>query len=114
MDEETSRPVLVQVTPIEAGREIGWSASVAEQLGARIDDLRQAIAEGTRAVAESLPELGGAAGWRLNEVSASFGLALTAEAGVILSKASAATTFDVTVSFARAHDPPASRNTEDV
>jgi hypothetical protein len=70
-------------------------------LSARIDDLRHAIGEGTRTVAESLPELASPTGWRLNEVTASFGIALTAEAGVILSKASAATTFDVTVTFAR-------------
>ena len=38
----------------------------------------------------------------IKEVAASFGITLTAEAGVILSKASAEATFEVTVTFARA------------
>jgi hypothetical protein len=99
MGEAAAGRVLVQVVSIDAGREIGWGSKLAERLSDRMEDLRDAIAEGTQAVADSLPGLPSTTGWRLGTVSASFGLALTAEAGVILSKASAGATFDVTVSF---------------
>jgi hypothetical protein len=92
--------VLVQVMPAaSAGREIGFGANVAERLEARLDDIRRAIASGATAVAESLGGLPSAQGWQLDEVSASFGITLTAEAGALLSKASAGATFDVTVTY---------------
>jgi len=93
--------VLVQVVPVDEGREIGWGASTAEQLRNRMEDIRRAIAEGAKAVADSLEGLPVAKGWRLGEVSASFGVTLTAEAGVILSKATAGATFEVTVLYKR-------------
>ncbi len=43
---------------------------------------------------EAMPH---ASGWRVEEVSGSFGLSLAAEAGVVLTKASAETTFEVKV-----------------
>jgi hypothetical protein len=103
MNSTDSGKVLVQVVPVEEGREIGWGASVAEQLGDRLEDIRRAITAGAKAVADSLAGLPGAQGWRLGEVEASFGVTLTAEAGVILSKASAAATFEVKVLYQRDH-----------
>lgn len=94
--------VLVQVVSAEAGREIGWGSSQVEALGERLADVREAVVSGARAVADSLPGLPSADGWRLGEVSGSFGVCLTAEGGVILTKASAAVTFEVTVTFQRA------------
>jgi hypothetical protein len=92
--------VLVQVMAgASAGREIGFGANVAERLEGRLDDIRRAIASGATAVAESLGGLPSAQGWHLDEVSASFGITLTAEAGALLSKASAGATFDVTVTY---------------
>jgi hypothetical protein len=96
-----SGPVLVQVVDVKGGRQIGWRDNLAEQLGDRSEDIRRAIAVGSRAVADSLPGLPGAQGWRMGEVSASFGVTLTAEAGAILSKASAGATFEVTVTYQR-------------
>jgi Trypsin-co-occurring domain 1 len=93
--------VLVQVVPVESGREIGWGSSTVEAFRDRFEDVREAVVSGTRAVADSLPGLPSAEGWQLNEVSGSFGICLTAEAGVILTKASAAATFEVTVTFQR-------------
>jgi hypothetical protein len=52
-------------------------------------------------VADSLPGLPSADGWRLGEVPGSFGISLPAEAGVILTKGSAGVTFEVTVTFER-------------
>ena len=54
-----------------------------------------------RAVADSLPGLPSTDGWRLGEVPGSFGISLAAEGGVILKKASAAVTFEVTMTFQR-------------
>jgi hypothetical protein len=102
MNEPETAPVLVQVEALEAGREIAFGANLAEQLGDRLDDIRRAIRSGTKAVADSVGDLPDARGWRLGEVSASFGVTLTAEAGVILSKASAGATFEVTVKYERA------------
>lgn len=96
---QSERTVLVQVVPVDEGREIGWSGSTAELLRSRLEDIREAIAQGAKAVAESLGELPGARGWHLGEVSATFGVTLTAEAGVLLSRASAGATFEVTILF---------------
>jgi len=95
------KKVLVQVVPVDEGREIGWGESTAEQLRNRLEDIRLAVKEGAKAVADSLEGLPGAKGWRLGEVSAKFGVTLTAQAGVILSSTSAGATFEVTVLFKR-------------
>ena len=101
MDTTGSEQVLVQVVDVRAGREIGWGTSLAEELGKRLDDIRVAIAAGAKTVAGSLVGLPSAQGWQLEEVSASFGVTLTAEAGALLSKASAGATFEVQVTFHR-------------
>src|SRR4051812_14727776 len=97
--------VLVQVVAErpQDGREIAWGApNVAESLDRRLGDIRLAITSGAAALAESLPGLPAAEGWELGEVSASFGVTLTAEAGALITKASAEATFEVTISFQRA------------
>jgi hypothetical protein len=101
MEASESGPVLVQVVEVEGGRQIGRVADLAEQLGDRMEDVRRAIAVGARTVADSLPGLPGAEGWGMDEVTASFGVTLTAEAGAILSKASAGATFEVCVTYRR-------------
>lgn len=101
-----SDPVWVQVIDVDvsANREITFRKNVAEALSGREDDIRGAIEAGSKSVASSLKSLESPEGWRLREVSASFGITLTAEAGVILSKASAGATLEVSVKFTRA-DP---------
>jgi hypothetical protein len=93
--------VLVAVVDVRSEGEIGWGSGVAQQLQDRLDDVRQAIVSGSQAVAGSLPALPSAADWSLSKVSASFGITLAAEAGVILSKASAEATFEVAIEFTR-------------
>jgi Trypsin-co-occurring domain 1 len=95
---EAGGQVLVQVV-VEEGREIGWGSNLAERLDERLDDIRRAMVSGARAVSASLDGLPKTEGWKLGEVSASFGVTLTAEAGVVLSKASAGATFDVTLTY---------------
>ena len=99
--------VWVQVVPVDAGREISWGSNRVQNLADRLEDVKAAIAAGARAVAESLTGLPTAAGWELDEVTGSFGLSLTAEAGVILTKASVETTFEVTVTYYKLSTPPA-------
>lgn len=101
MDESRADSVWVQVVELDEGREIGWGSNLARQLGDRAEDLRAAIRAGSATIAESLASVQSPGGWQLTEVSASFGVTLTAEAGVILSRASGAATFDVTVRFER-------------
>jgi len=100
-DSNAKEKVLVQVVSVGGRREIGWGSSTAEELRNRLEDIRGAIAEGAKAVADSLEGLPGAEGWQLGEVSAKFGVTLTASAGVILSTASAGATFEVTILYKR-------------
>jgi hypothetical protein len=95
--------VLVQVAPAaEAGREIGWDGpNIAERLDRRVDDIRRAVVSAAMAIAQSLPGMPEATDWLLEELSASFGITLTAEAGALVTKASAGATFEVTVTFKR-------------
>ena len=93
--------VLVQVVELDQRRQIGWGTNVAERLVDRADDVRHAITRGGEVVASSVAELQAIEGWRLGQVSATFAVTLTAEAGAIVSKASAEATFEVTVTFQR-------------
>jgi hypothetical protein len=101
VDEQGSEQVLVQVFQVESGEEISWQEHLAERLQERLADIRAAIVAGSETISQSLTSLASAEGWQLGEVSASFGITLTAEAGVILSKAAAGATFEVTITFTR-------------
>jgi len=101
-EEVAAKPVQIQVVEMESGREINWSSNLSESLESRLEDIRSAIASGCNAVSHSLASLPAAEGWKLGEVSASFGITLSAEAGVILTKASASSTFEVTVKYQHA------------
>jgi hypothetical protein len=106
MTEASPGRVLVQVVPVENGREISWGSNKVQSLEQRLADIKAAIASGAAAVADSLGTLPRPEGWQVSEVSGSFGLSLAAEAGVILTKASAETTFEVTVTFERVEPSP--------
>jgi hypothetical protein len=95
--------VWVQVLDVDVadGREIAFGRNLVQQLTGRTDDVRGAIEAGTQTVAKSLKSLDSPQGWKLGEVSAKFGITLTAEAGVIVSSATAGATFEVSVTFTR-------------
>lgn len=97
--------VWVQVIDVAVARdrEMIFGQSLAEGLCDRQDDIRGAIEAGSQAVAKSLESLASPEGWKLGEVSASFGITLTAEAGVIVSTAAAGSTFQISVKFTRAN-----------
>jgi Trypsin-co-occurring domain 1 len=96
--------ILVQVVPTQGGRQISWGSGKAELLAARVSDLRAAIESGVSSLSESIPSLTSPAGWQLSEFKGTFGITLAAEAGVILSKASAEAAFDVEITFKRRDD----------
>lgn len=98
-----SERVLVQVIDVDVAsdRQITFGRSLAEGIADRQEDIQGAIEAGSQTVAKSIEALPSPKGWRLGEVSASFGITLTAEAGVIVSKASAGATFEVSVKFTR-------------
>ena len=93
--------VSVQVVDVTDGRQISWGSSAVERLGDRLADVRAAIIAGAAAINIDFDALPAQPGWQVNEVSATFGVALTAEAGVVLSKAAMEATFEVTVTLQR-------------
>lgn len=103
MAEAEPERVWVQVIDMDvaADREITFGKNLAEELNRRADDIRSAIEAGSKSIARSLTSLESPKGWGLSEVSAKFGITLTAQAGVILSTASAGATLEVSVKFTR-------------
>ncbi|WBB91417.1 CU044_2847 family protein [Verrucosispora sp. WMMC514] len=95
-----SADVLVRVVDVTAGRAIG-RASVVDKLQDRIAELRAGMLAGARAVSADLDQLPERQHWQVSELSATFGVTLTADAGVVLSRAGAEATFEVTVTFTR-------------
>lgn len=74
---------------------------LAVSLESRTEDIKRALEVGARAVSGGLDGMSTPSGWEVNEVSAAFGISLTAEAGVVISKATTGATLEVTVKFAR-------------
>ncbi|GGL95916.1 CU044_2847 family protein [Nakamurella endophytica] len=93
--------ILVRVVPAVGDRSPAVAGELVERLADRLDDVRAAITDGARTVAQSLTDVPAAAGWELAEVTGSFGLTLTAQAGVILARGSVESTLEVTVTFRR-------------
>ena len=67
----------------------------------RADDIQAAVQEASAIVQESVAKVQDKDGWRMKCVEAKFGLVLTAEAGVVLSRASAEASFEVTLTIER-------------
>ncbi|UIX33242.1 CU044_2847 family protein [Streptomyces sp. GQFP] len=98
--------VLVQVASLDGNRQIRSNTALPEALSGRVDDIRAAMRVGGESVLAGADALPADEKWRLSELSAKFGITLTAEAGVIVSKATAGCTFEVTLTFQRT-DPAA-------
>ncbi|WP_433305070.1 CU044_2847 family protein [Actinoplanes sp. CA-030573] len=93
--------VLVKVVETGEGREISIRDNVAERLRDRVADLRGAVLAGAQALNADLDQLPEQPQWQANKLEAKFGITLTADAGVVLSRAGAEATFEVTISFSR-------------
>jgi hypothetical protein len=100
-DERESHPVFVETVSIDEGRQIGWSDGLADRLRERLDDIRAAVRDGSEAIAGGLDQLSGSANWEIDEVTATFGVSLAAEAGAIISKASGEATIEVALKYRR-------------
>jgi hypothetical protein len=90
--------VLIQVVSSD-GREIGFGEGLAERLRDRQQDVNAGVETAAQMVASSITSLPRPANWRVGEVSASFGVTLTAGAGVLISKVEAGATFEITLTF---------------
>jgi len=100
----SSDATLIKIVDLRDGREIAWGSGMTDRLRDRFEDVQQAVSDGVHAVGVSLRDLATVDGWEIGEVSASFGVALAAEAGAVLTKASGEATFDVSVTFRRTGD----------
>jgi Trypsin-co-occurring domain 1 len=67
----------------------------------RADDIEAAVQEASEIVQESVAKVREKNGWHTKSVEVKFGLVLTAEAGVVLSRASAEASFEVTLTIER-------------
>ena len=99
MGEVASDDVFVQVVDVSSGQEIAWHEPFAEKLSDRLADVRTRDRGGFGDRRSEPAEVDATEGWRLAEVSASFGVTLSAEASILVSKASGSSTFEISVSF---------------
>ncbi|MGW5053699.1 CU044_2847 family protein [Actinokineospora sp. NPDC004072] len=96
--------VRVETVEVDAagGRQIAARGRASELLADRRgevqDGIRAAVAMVRDAMAE---ERADGDGWRVSSIEATFGISLAAEAGVILTKASAEASFEVTLTIER-------------
>ena len=73
-----------------------------ELLSERRSDIESAVGEACGIVQDSAAKLDERHGWRVSTLEAKFALTLSAEAGVIVSRASAEASFEITVTIERA------------
>ncbi|MGA4837422.1 CU044_2847 family protein [Streptomyces sp. G45] len=86
----------------QGSRQIRSRSRDTESLEERSAELEQAIVSASEIAQNSLARLPSQDGWRVSGLEVTFGVTLAAEAGVILSKASAEASFEVTISVERA------------
>jgi hypothetical protein len=82
-------------------RQIGTKSRSTTPLSERREEIQEAILEASSLVQEAAAKAGDADGWHVTTLEATFGLTLTVEAGVIVSKASAEASFEVTITVER-------------
>jgi hypothetical protein len=82
-------------------RQIKQRSRTTALLRDRADDIESAVQEASAIVQESVAKVQDKDGWQMKSVEVKFGLVLTAEAGVVLSRASAEASFEVTLTIER-------------
>jgi hypothetical protein len=83
-------------------RQISSRHRTTTALQERRGDIEAAVNEACQIVQESVANVDARHGWQVSTVEAKFGLTLAAEAGVIISRASAEASFEVTITIERA------------
>ncbi|RRR85687.1 CU044_2847 family protein [Streptomyces sp. RP5T] len=96
--------VRVETVALDAtgSRQIATRTRSTSALGDRAAEVEEAIAQASGIAQRSLAQLDEHSGWQVTCMEVAFGLTLAAEAGVILSKASAEASFEVTLTIERA------------
>ena len=82
-------------------RQISSKTRTTELLQDRRDDIEAAVCEASNIIQDSVVKVEDKGGWRVKSLEAKFGITLSAEAGVILSRVSAEASFEVTVTIER-------------
>jgi hypothetical protein len=93
--------VYVEVIDVGDRREISWRRRSLAKFGQRAEEVRVAVEAAAMTVAEGLQRVPDTPGWAVAELSAKFGVTLMAEAGVVLSRASAEAAIELTVVYRR-------------
>jgi hypothetical protein len=88
------------------GRQIGRRGGTTAPLADRGPEIEAAIVQASAIAQQSLAQVPARDGWRVSTMEVSFGLTLAAEAGVVLSKASAEASFEVTLTIERTAETP--------
>ncbi|MEV0743450.1 CU044_2847 family protein [Streptomyces sp. NPDC050549] len=100
--------VRVETVAVDAAgsRQISSRTRSSSALSDRAEELEQAIVQASDIAQQSLTRVGRRDGWQVSSMAVTFGLTLAAEAGVILSKASAEASFEVTLTVERVPESP--------
>ncbi|MEU7606694.1 CU044_2847 family protein [Streptomyces sp. NPDC041003] len=95
--------VRVETVALDAtgSRQISSRTRTSASLGDRAEELEAAIVQASAIAQGSLSQVPRRDGWQVSSMQVTFGLTLAAEAGVILSKASAEASFEVTLTVDR-------------
>lgn len=103
MNDTQSKVVRVETVEVDAGgrRQIASRERTTALLEDRREDIQAAIAQAVDIVQAPLAQEPAAGGWRVSSVTATFGITVSAEAGVILTRASAEASFEVTLTIER-------------
>jgi hypothetical protein len=95
--------VRVETVEIDSSgtRQIKQRSRTTALLRDRADDIESAVQEASAIVQASVAKVQDKNGWRMKNIEVKFGLVLAAEAGVVLSRASAEASFEVTLTIER-------------
>jgi Trypsin-co-occurring domain 1 len=95
--------VLVETVELSSSgtRQIGVRSRTSALLQDRRADIEAAVSEASAIVQDSAAKVEDKGDWRIGSIEARFGLTLAAEAGVILSRASAEASFEITITIER-------------
>jgi Trypsin-co-occurring domain 1 len=98
--------VRVETVELDAAgtRQIGSRHRTSALLRERRGDIEAAVGEACEIVQDSVTKVDARNGWRVSSLEAKFSITLGAEAGAIISKASAEASFEITVTIERTGD----------
>ncbi|MFI0895538.1 CU044_2847 family protein [Streptomyces sp. NPDC020983] len=104
--------VRVETVALDAagGRQIASRTRTSAVLGDRAAEVEEAIVQASAIAQQSLAQVPERDGWQVTSMEVTFNLTLAAEAGVILSKASAEASFEVTLTVERSPERQSDRS----